>query len=190
MSLLHFFVRSLLRMRQDFDTRLCEQLPGMREAARLSWAGLREGLSQLRSDAGFVASEAKESTATYGPEPTQHLSRFATRATEAAAEAAAAIEVANGALAELARYFGVRDANATSRPGDPKEPPGLTILCQLSELLVGFLRTCEEVRESPEDWIATDTEKQRGSASRRLGSASPCRASEVAFKTSAPVISA
>merc|ERR1712060_960433 len=62
-------------------------------------------------------------------------------------------EVANGALAELARYFGVRDANATSRPGDPKEPPGLTILCQLSELLVGFLRTCEEVRESPEDWI-------------------------------------
>eukprot|EP00930_Biecheleria_cincta_P062357 TRINITY_DN47834_c0_g1_i1.p1 TRINITY_DN47834_c0_g1~~TRINITY_DN47834_c0_g1_i1.p1 ORF type:complete len:706 (-),score=153.57 TRINITY_DN47834_c0_g1_i1:43-2160(-) len=137
-----------------------------------SWAGLCQTEAQLRSDAEFaeaelqasldansrpgssplasaasdVADEAADALAA-AQDALAELARarlevLAGSAKDAAAEAAGALAAAKDALGELAAYFSIRG-------GTQKEPPGLLLLGQLSDLVRGFLLVCDEVRARP-----------------------------------------
>eukprot|EP00931_Biecheleriopsis_adriatica_P092709 TRINITY_DN6649_c0_g2_i1.p1 TRINITY_DN6649_c0_g2~~TRINITY_DN6649_c0_g2_i1.p1 ORF type:complete len:355 (+),score=102.69 TRINITY_DN6649_c0_g2_i1:1183-2247(+) len=142
-TLLHFFVHSLLRVRPDIHTCLEQELSMLPSACRSSWPGIRDMVAQLDSDAKFVAEELRSFAETYGEPGSQErnrLSDLASAAGSAAAMASEAMASADAALRDLARYFGLKSSNQSAQ-----DMPGLALLRQLVELQQGLHQACIEV---------------------------------------------
>lgn len=156
-SLLHFFVRSLLRMKPQFDEELLQQLPSLEAAMRTPWSSLCDDLAQLRSDSAFAAVEVQEHAAAYqvtsadegGSATFQRLELLSSVASQTEDEAVQALNAAVSAMEELGRYFGIRVRQSTTPTsgGISKDPPGLAVIGELHGLLQGIVRACNEVRE-------------------------------------------
>jgi len=156
-SLLHFFVRSLLRMKPQFDEELLQQMPSLEAAMRTPWSGLCDALAQLRSDSAFAAAEMQEHAAAYqgsnadegGLSTFQRLELLSSISAQTEDEAVQALNAAVSALEELGRYFGIRvlESAKPMNGGVPKDPPGLAVIREVQGLLQGIVRACNDVRE-------------------------------------------
>lgn len=145
-TLLNFFVRSMLRVNPGFDDELEGELRKVIATQALTWSGLREETAHLAASASFAASEATDHAGAYGSpgsEAPTRLSKLAEDAKAAAASANRAVDEARAVLDDLGRYFGV---GAKSQVGG--EPSGAMVLRQLVDLVEGFRRACAEVRTS------------------------------------------
>jgi hypothetical protein len=149
-NLLTFFVRSMLRMRPDFDLELLQELPGLDlvSSGISPWPGLHDDWAQLKADSAFVKSELAARANSFGAAGMERLGALVTSVETAEAEATKDLSKAAKALEDLGCYFGVRGPGAAAASAIPrKDPPGLMVLCQLDVLLSGFRRACDEVRE-------------------------------------------
>lgn len=151
-SLLRFFARSMLRVRENFDSRLSAELPSLSEASQICWKAVVADHVQLRSDVSFLARELEA-------DRRQLLSQ----AQQALSSADAAVAESLQLLEQLAQYFGLRKDRK-----DELEPSGLNVLRQLADLLHGFCRECAEER-------ATVLLESRRGQSPRHASRSPVR---------------
>lgn len=170
-TLLKFFARSMLRTTPEFDEDLKRDLlPSLNDAAQITWAGLKTDFSQLRAESAFVAKELQNHSKEYGLEGSEVYARFEAMVNSAAkrvADAEQAIASGEEALEELCRYFGVRGGQRNE--GEVKEPHGLVLLCQLSDLITGFRQACAEVRPT----LPAAEGKRGSSVSRRSASPAP-----------------
>lgn len=144
-SLMHFFVKSMLKNNPKFDRLLMEELPALGDSVRVSWAAIQEDLGHLRRDAKFSREEAGERAAAY--EITGHgaaavVSTLADKAEGVLKEAEEVEKVAAKHLSEVARYFGA----SSSTTQNAKDPAGIVVLRQLWELHESFCGMCVQLR--------------------------------------------